>query len=226
MIRRPPGRPFVLAHRGAPRDAPENTIAAFARAVELGVDGFETDVRRDAAGTLVLFHDRVTADGRAVAHLTAEEISAAAGHEVTPLESALARWPDAVWNLEIKDPAAARPTARLAERYLEPADALLTSYHHHAIAELSRETELPLGLLVSHHPISPRVTLCSPFRDRNTVRTLVLPAHRADKRLVETVARDGFSVILFGMVTEEEHERARALRPAGFVTDYPERLLR
>ncbi|MCX5731455.1 MAG: glycerophosphodiester phosphodiesterase [Deltaproteobacteria bacterium] len=35
------GRPLVLGHRGASAEAPENTLAAFRRAMELGADGFE-----------------------------------------------------------------------------------------------------------------------------------------------------------------------------------------
>jgi glycerophosphoryl diester phosphodiesterase len=51
------GRPLVLAHRGASRQAPENTIAAFVRARELGADGVELDVRRTHDGVLVISHD-------------------------------------------------------------------------------------------------------------------------------------------------------------------------
>jgi glycerophosphoryl diester phosphodiesterase len=54
----------VLAHRGISSSARENTAAAFAAAVELGVDGFETDVRRTKDGVLVLYHDRLLPDGR------------------------------------------------------------------------------------------------------------------------------------------------------------------
>lgn len=49
--------PLVLGHRGAPREAPENTLAALRRAMQLGVDGVEYDVRACASGDLVLFHD-------------------------------------------------------------------------------------------------------------------------------------------------------------------------
>jgi glycerophosphoryl diester phosphodiesterase len=55
-----PSRPLVLAHRGACRQAPENTIEAFTRARELGADGIELDVRRSADGTLVVHHDAAT----------------------------------------------------------------------------------------------------------------------------------------------------------------------
>ncbi len=49
--------PVVLAHRGASRAAPENTLAAFRAAAALGADGVELDVRRAADGTLVVHHD-------------------------------------------------------------------------------------------------------------------------------------------------------------------------
>lgn len=49
--------PLILGHRGAPREAPENTIASLVRALDLGLDGVEYDVRRCASGDLVLFHD-------------------------------------------------------------------------------------------------------------------------------------------------------------------------
>ena len=50
-------RACVIAHRGAAREAPENTVEAFARAVELGADGIETDVCVTADGVYVRWHD-------------------------------------------------------------------------------------------------------------------------------------------------------------------------
>jgi len=47
----------VIGHRGAAGLAPENTFAGFDLALELGVDGLETDVQRTKDGKLVLFHD-------------------------------------------------------------------------------------------------------------------------------------------------------------------------
>jgi glycerophosphoryl diester phosphodiesterase len=52
-----PGRPLVLAHRGASARCPENTLEAFATARDLGADGVELDVRRTADGVLVVHHD-------------------------------------------------------------------------------------------------------------------------------------------------------------------------
>ena len=47
----------VIAHRGANKYAPQNTIPAFARAIELGADGFETDVHVTKDGIPVLCHN-------------------------------------------------------------------------------------------------------------------------------------------------------------------------
>jgi len=49
--------PLCVAHRGASSEAPENTLRAFARALELGVDGIELDVQVTRDGVAVVFHD-------------------------------------------------------------------------------------------------------------------------------------------------------------------------
>tara|TARA_R110002126_G_scaffold23750_22_gene83073 strand:- start:24420 stop:25952 length:1533 start_codon:yes stop_codon:yes gene_type:complete len=52
-----PGPPWILGHRGAPREAPENTLASLRRALEIGVDGIEYDLRGNASHEPVLMHD-------------------------------------------------------------------------------------------------------------------------------------------------------------------------
>jgi hypothetical protein len=49
--------PLVICHRGAAAFAPENTLEAYAAAMDYGADGCEVDVRRTSDGVLVLFHD-------------------------------------------------------------------------------------------------------------------------------------------------------------------------
>jgi glycerophosphoryl diester phosphodiesterase len=55
------GRPAVIAHRGASRKAPENSLEALRLAREEGADGVEFDVQRCGSGELVVFHDRTLA---------------------------------------------------------------------------------------------------------------------------------------------------------------------
>ncbi len=49
--------PLILGHRGASALAPENTIAAFARAMHDGADGVEFDVRLSRDQVPVVIHD-------------------------------------------------------------------------------------------------------------------------------------------------------------------------
>lgn len=76
---------LVVAHRGASAELPENTMAAFARGVELGADAIELDVHLTADGQLAVIHDETvdrTTDGSgAVASMTMEALRALdAGH--------------------------------------------------------------------------------------------------------------------------------------------------
>jgi glycerophosphoryl diester phosphodiesterase len=49
--------PLILCHRGAKNYAPENTLAAFKIALELGADGFELDTQLTSDGHVVVYHD-------------------------------------------------------------------------------------------------------------------------------------------------------------------------
>lgn len=68
----------IVAHRGAPVDRPENTMPAFERAVELGADVVEIDIRASADGRLFSLHDstldRTTEGSGPAAKLTFEEL--------------------------------------------------------------------------------------------------------------------------------------------------------
>jgi glycerophosphoryl diester phosphodiesterase len=74
------GRVIVLGHRGAMGHAPENTMASFRRALELGADAVELDVRLSRDGHVVVMHDasvdRTTNGSGRIAELDLEEIKA------------------------------------------------------------------------------------------------------------------------------------------------------
>lgn len=55
----PAAQPLLIAHRGAPRERPENTLPSFIRALELGADGIELDVHLSSDGVLIVHHDDV-----------------------------------------------------------------------------------------------------------------------------------------------------------------------
>ena len=47
----------IIAHRGANKRAPQNTLPAFEKAIEMGTDGFETDVHLSKDGVPVICHN-------------------------------------------------------------------------------------------------------------------------------------------------------------------------
>ncbi len=69
-----------VAHRGASGDYPENTLLAFEKALEIGVDEIELDLHSTKDGHLVIMHDATvdrTTDGTgAIAEMTVAEIKA------------------------------------------------------------------------------------------------------------------------------------------------------
>lgn len=68
----------IYAHRGASVECPENTMAAFRRALELGVEGIELDVHVSSDGVPVVIHDdsvdRTTNGSGKVAEMTVEQL--------------------------------------------------------------------------------------------------------------------------------------------------------
>jgi glycerophosphoryl diester phosphodiesterase len=71
-------RPLILGHRGASAVAPENTLAAFSRAICDGADGVEFDVRLSRDQVPMVIHDaslkRTGLVDKLVSELTAEEL--------------------------------------------------------------------------------------------------------------------------------------------------------
>ncbi len=51
-------KPLIIAHRGASGLAPENTLTAFAKAIEIGVDRIEMDLRQTIDGEVIVLHDK------------------------------------------------------------------------------------------------------------------------------------------------------------------------
>jgi glycerophosphoryl diester phosphodiesterase len=101
--------PRLYAHRGASHELPENTLPAFARALELGADAIETDAHLTRDGHVVLCHDetgaRTCGVPTAIAQATLAEVrgwDAGQGTRVPTLEEALAAFPGVRFNVDAK----------------------------------------------------------------------------------------------------------------------------
>jgi glycerophosphoryl diester phosphodiesterase len=115
--------PLAFAHRGGACEWPENTLRAFAHAVDLGYRYLETDTHMTRDGVLLAFHDhaldRVTDGSGLIADLPWSEVREARvdGREPIPtLEELLTEWPDVRVNVDAKHDAAVEPLADLIER--------------------------------------------------------------------------------------------------------------
>src|SRR5260221_3674248 len=149
---------LVLAHRGFHARQPENTVDAFAAALECGADGIETDVRVSQDGQAMLIHDRVvpTSDAltrRPVAELTRQQVEQALGHHVPLLAEALECFPDAVWNIEIKTPDALAETVRILKQHSRRVRLLVSSFRHEVVLRCAELLEVDCALLLAHRPL-------------------------------------------------------------------------
>ena len=114
--------PIAFAHRGGASDAPENTMPAFQRAIDLGYIYLETDVHATKDGVLLAFHDddlsRTCGRPGLISELNYAEIKDARvrGTEPIPLlEDLIVAWPHAHLNIDCKSDQALLPLAdRLA----------------------------------------------------------------------------------------------------------------
>lgn len=152
---RAPGRPIVLAHRGASAEAPENTLAAFRLAMERGADGVELDAWRCGTGELVVAHDddllRVGGSPLVVREAPLAALRAVdvgrwkgerfRGERVPLLAEVLEALPSALVNVELKsarwslpDLELARGVARLLRDLRAEERALVTSFDFRLVA--------------------------------------------------------------------------------------------
>jgi glycerophosphoryl diester phosphodiesterase len=223
---------LIISHRGYHVTLPENTLAAFAAAAEMGVDGIETDLRVSADGQLILFHDRLAPDGREVAEVTAAELSRQTGYEVPTAESVLKRWPELLWNLEIKVPAALGQCIELIERYRATHRLFVTSFWHNLVDEVSLRTGVDCGLLVAHCPRAPIVAESLPvdlpaeqqelYFARMRVKSTVWYYETMDVDQLPLSRRAGRRNYAYGVYTPADHRRCAELGLDGIITDRPE----
>lgn len=156
---------LVIAHRGASKAEKENTIAAFERALELGADWVELDVRRAACGTAVVHHDSNVADGRLICETPADDLP----DYVSSLEAVIEACGPMGVNIEIKsdleepdyddDHRIVATAVRTARRMLPLDRILVTSFDMSAINRSHDvDANVPTGFLTSDD-LGPEVSI-------------------------------------------------------------------
>jgi glycerophosphoryl diester phosphodiesterase len=138
-----------IGHRGAKREFPENTIAAFVRAFEHGADAVELDVHATADHVIVVHHDADIngAPIRALSWAQVQAVQFGPGIGIPTLADVLAATPaDRTLYVELKGEGIEREVAEL----LMPraSRAAIHSFDHAAIERLSRiAPDVPRGIL-------------------------------------------------------------------------------
>jgi len=154
----PPSVPTqIWAHRGARRQAPENTVAAFVRALELAGDGVELDARRTADDVVVVHHDAAARGLGLLAERSFAEVRAARP-DVPTLDEALDASTGGLVNVELKclpgepdyDPAERLVSlvVDVLARREHRDDVLISSFHLEALNRArGADPSTPTGLL-------------------------------------------------------------------------------
>ncbi len=231
--------PWVIGHRGASAHAPENTLAAFRRAVELGASAIETDLRVTREGKFVLLHDsRVnrTTNGRG----SIDQISFDA---VRKLDAG--SWFDKEFSGE-RIPTLGEALALAAKLdvwlYLELKIALEGSLPFALAEELRRSRRLDHVVLLSFDPAAlslmratdPRLLTAllvgragpTIVAARRAEAQVLAPRHkRITRRMVRRAHESGLGVVAWTVNTRQEMRRLLGFGVDGIMTDWPDRLI-
>jgi glycerophosphoryl diester phosphodiesterase len=238
-FRRRSGEPPVLhGHRGVRGRCPENTMAAFERAVAEGADALELDVRPCRSGEIVVCHDptleRVTEgrDTRAVADLDARAlrgVDVGSGERVPLLADvlALARERGIALNIEMKRDVPSRTRAALGLGTM-----LRRAGRDHALVVSSFDPPM-LALLRIYAPLVPLALLVHRGgRDEHVVhlarRPFIHAVHLesvlASREQVASLKRRGLVVAVWTVNDANEARKLSALGVDALITDEPARI--
>jgi len=151
--------PVIIAHRGASTHAPENTLPAFKKAIELGAGGIELDVQLSSDGHLVVIHDEKvdrTSNGKGlVKDKTLSELQSLDfggwfskefnGTKIPLFDEVLelfSTW-DGLLNVEIKNgpifyPGIEKKVAEALEFHNMTARTIVSSFNHYSLVEIRK----------------------------------------------------------------------------------------
>ncbi len=211
-------RPELVAHRGAARERPENTLAAFAIALDQRADAIELDVHCTADGVVVVHHDPVPhgvyPDGRRergpIAELRYVELSTLriVGEAIPTLRDVLALVGDrATVYVEIKGAGIERAVVDAVRG--SSAQCAIHSFDHEAVNRVrALAPEIPRGLLFERGDTESMLR----SMERHDARDLWPAAALIDAALIEAAHRAGKRVIAW---TVNDTSLASTLAAAG-----------
>lgn len=231
---------LVIAHRGASGHAPENTLAAFRRALEMGARAIEFDVHQTRDGELVVAHDDDLrrcggGDRRRLGALDwADAAKADVGSWFDARFSAerLPRLadvydlvpPSVELHLELKRGSPGYPgVERRAAGFLrgrgELKRTLVSSFDHAALRTLrGLDAEVRIGYLRGRTRLGTAVKEALALR----AESLNMAARQATRRAVEAAKAAGLKVYVYTVNAPAERDRLGRLGVDGIFSNYPE----
>ncbi|HUS24197.1 MAG TPA: glycerophosphodiester phosphodiesterase family protein [Candidatus Binatia bacterium] len=229
----PPAALLVIGHRGARGHAPENTLASFRKALELGCRWVELDVQWHD-GELWVMHDlrleRTTSGHGFLAEhdaATLRALDAGQGERIPTLREVLDLLDGRCGvNVELKTAdGTARAVAQLLRdriaRGARPEHFQVSSFHLPELREFRRALpEVPVGVLLAGVPL----TLAQAAAELEA-SVVSLDAEFLEPLLIADAKRRGCHVYAYTINRADELPRLRRLGIDGIFTDYPNRFL-
>jgi len=231
-VPRADGRPLVLGHRGASRDATENRLAAFRLAMAQGADGVELDVWRCRTGEVVVFHDqdaqRLAGSSLRIGRASLADLrrlDLGRGERIPLLHEVLEALPGAVLNVELKsgrvgDPRLASEVGRILREHGAEERVIVSSFDHLLLSAFRLlEPRIAVGLLFEKRRA---------WKMRLAVSRQLLPSAALHPGLSLTTveqmrdwSRQGRAVLVWTVDDPAEVARLCELRAAAVITNTP-----
>ncbi len=223
----------IVAHRGDHTHAEENTLAAFAAAIEGGADGIELDVRCSRDGIPLVFHD-AELEGQPLAALTWAEIRARKP-TVPSLEEALLHVRGRIaLDIELKEAGYEEQILALIGKLLTPAECVITSFLPQVVQRLKTllghshpgGAAPQVGLLVEAQPGEEKGSLLTYCRELGA--DFLAPHYSwLDLPFLAAAAQAGIPLCVW--TVNDPEVMAFCLRPSGeeppvqgLITDHPQ----
>jgi glycerophosphoryl diester phosphodiesterase len=236
------GKRMIYAHRGASGTAPENTMAAFQKAVEIGSHGIECDVQLSKDGRPVVCHDELvnrTTNGKGfIKDMSYKEISALdagtwfdpsfAGERIPLLEELLdlVKRSGSYLNIELKTgvilyEGIEAQVVEMVRSYGLQDRTILSSFNHYSIyAVKQKHPEILTGALYMEGLYNPWTYF--DMLGCNCAHPFYLAAY---PQITEGLLQHGYTINAF---TVDDPKLAAQLCQSGvegIITNYPERML-
>jgi glycerophosphoryl diester phosphodiesterase len=227
---RPNQRPAIIAHRGASRAFHENTLRAFRKALELGVDGIELDVQCTRDGVLVVHHDPAILIRRGQAEeliplarlSTAElaEFRCSSGDSIPTLEEVFQEVGErATIYVEVKAAKVEALVAALLDRFPRVESAVHAFDHRIPVGVRALRPQTAIGLLSASYPLDVRGVV-----SWSDAAVLWQHADLIDEPLVNAVHEAGLRLFAWTVNSAPHARQLAAWGVDGLCTDVPDEI--